>query len=791
MERKPIPAVSASLFKSRLRNLIVLAWIGPPVIGLSFLLYIRMFSFEQITAILLSPVEAGFIICSLVFAVWYFNRLVTPVVKMLERGDRDDVQLALGRMRRFPLDFWVLFLLYLLLAPTTVIVAAEWYTDFVASPVDWFRIHLVALIVSIIIGLPIFFMILDLFGRVVGPFGLSRPHVTIRFKVFLIGALMPLLIDTMLVQYYWTRTGFFSFETFIVWLALEVLAIGGSLIFMRSFGQSLAPLQRWAIPQRSVSDQNLDELMPQSTDELGVLATNYRALLEQWRFSYDKLKFQSQVIEQVKDSVITTDLQGHVTGWNRGAERMFGYSEAFMLGRHIRYVFPQSERSSVDALIATLKRKGMHETEQTLQRSDGSPMVVNVSLSMLLDEGNRPMGMIGYAIDITARIEAREAMIETQRAQAASEAKSRFLAHMSHEVRTPLNGVIGLARMGEKETDPRKMLELFQQISDSGQHLLHIVNDILDLSKLEAGKLAIDLQPLSLRPTVKAAINLSRRHCRDKGLAFKMDIDESLPDRVQGDALRIKQILVNLCSNAVKFTERGEVDFLLSREGDNLLFVFKDTGIGMTEEQIERLFTPFNQADSTTTRRFGGTGLGLAISHQLAQLMGGSISVSSSPGAGSTFSLRLPLREAGVERQPEFAEQHTDEVLKRLEGLRILIAEDVEINRIIVEDILSAEGARLTFAHDGQQALERIEQAGAEAFDVVLMDIQMPVMDGYEATRRIVAMAPDLPVIGLTAHALAEERERSFRAGMLEHITKPIEPSVLVEAVQRYARRPA
>ncbi len=773
-----------------MRNLIVLAWTGPPIFGLSFLLYIRMFTFEQIAAILLSPIEAGFIICSLVFAVWYFNRLVAPVVTMLDSGDSDDVQLALGRMRRFPLDFWVIFLFYLLLAPTTVILAAEWHTDFVASPVDWFRIHLVALIVSIIIGLPIFFMILDLFGRVVGPFGLSRPQVTIRFKVFLIGALMPLLIDTMLVQYYWTRTGFFSFETFIVWLALEVLAIGGSLIFMRSFGQSLGPLQRWAIPQRSVSDQNLDQLMPQSTDELGVLATNYRALLEQWRFSYDRLKFQSQVIEQVKDSVITTDLQGQVTGWNRGAERMFGYTEAFMLGRHIGYVFPQSERPSLDVLIATLKRKGTHETEQTLQRSDGSPLVVNVSLSMLFDEGNRPIGMIGYAIDITARIEAREAMIEKQRAQAASEAKSRFLAHMSHEVRTPLNGVIGLARMGEKETDPQKMLELFQQISDSGQHLLHIVNDILDLSKLEAGKLAIDLQPFPLRPTVSAAIDLSRRHCSDKGLAFKVDMDENLPDRVYGDALRIKQILVNLCSNAVKFTERGEVDFSLSREDHNMLFVVKDTGIGMTQEQIERLFTPFSQADSTTTRRFGGTGLGLAISHQLAQLMEGSISVSSAPGSGSTFSLRLPLREAGVEQQPEFAEQPRDDMSKRLEGLRILIAEDVEINRIIVEDILSAEGARLTFAHDGQQAVERIEQAGGEAFDVVLMDIQMPVMDGYEATRRIVAMAPDLPVIGLTAHALAEEREHSFRAGMLEHITKPIEPSVLIAAVQRFARRP-
>ena len=259
--------------------LIALSWMIPPVFGLGFLLFIKMFSPMQMLEILITPLEPAFIAGSLAFALWYFRRFIQPVRSYLESPTPTTESAAISCMQRFPLHYWSVFLIYLLLAPTSVLVSAELFTDFVPSGLDWFRIHLVALIVSIIVGLPIFFMILDLFGRILTGVNLQRPHVTIKLKMFLIGALVPLLIDTMLVQYYWTRTGYFSFETFVVWLMLELLAIAGSLIFVSSINQSLSPLQEVIAAPLSFSDKHIEKLKPRSTDELGVLAGGFRAML--------------------------------------------------------------------------------------------------------------------------------------------------------------------------------------------------------------------------------------------------------------------------------------------------------------------------------------------------------------------------------------------------------------------------------------------------------------------------------------------------------------------------------
>jgi len=281
---------SAEDFRKKLRNLILTAWNIPPVFGLSFILYIRILSLDQMAGILITPLEPGFIVFWIFFSVWYFNRLTKPIREYLDDPVDELAERAAECIKNFPLHFWGLFLTYLLLAPASVIIAADLYTDFVPQPIDWFRIHLVALIVSIIVGLPIFFLILDLFGRVMGSLPLSKPYVTIKTKVFLIGALIPLLIDTMLVQYFWTRTGYFTSETFIVWLVLELLAIGGSLIFVKSFAQSLNPLEHLSSERRILSQGVIDKLVSQSTDEIGVLTQNYQRLLRD-------LKIQSEMLE--------------------------------------------------------------------------------------------------------------------------------------------------------------------------------------------------------------------------------------------------------------------------------------------------------------------------------------------------------------------------------------------------------------------------------------------------------------------------------------------------------------
>lgn len=272
--------MSGKQFQSRFTRLILLAWLLPPIVGLGFILFIDILSMDQMLTILTTPLEPAYIILTLVFAVQYFKYFVRPFINFLDNEDtsQDYESDTIKCIRRFPLHFWGVFLTYLTVAPATVILSAEIYSDYVAQPVDWFRIHLVALTVSIIVGLPIFFRIYDLFGEVAGKLNLAKPHVTIKTKVFLIGALVPLLIDTMIVQYYWTRTGYFTIETFWVWLSLELLAIAGSLLFTRSFGQALMPLQDMG--QLSALKGFLPQnFHGQSTDELGIIANSYSDLL--------------------------------------------------------------------------------------------------------------------------------------------------------------------------------------------------------------------------------------------------------------------------------------------------------------------------------------------------------------------------------------------------------------------------------------------------------------------------------------------------------------------------------
>ncbi len=389
-------------------------------------------------------------------------------------------------------------------------------------------------------------------------------------------------------------------------------------------------------------------------------------------------------------------------------------------------------------------------------------------------------GLLGYAIDAVRLMRGSAKALEKAEAEAqeASRAKSAFLAMMSHELRTPMNGVLGLAHaLRGTELSPRQA-EYLEMIEQSGHGLMTILNDILDLSKIEAGRLELEVAPFDVRKLAAQIRLVWSETARLKGLDLALDVDPATPTWLSGDAARVRQILMNLVSNALKFTEAGRVTVRIAPAEGGVALSVSDTGVGMSQEQRARLFTPFVQGDRTIARRFGGTGLGLTICRQLADMMGGEIGVESVPGQGSTFTARLPL-PAALGPVAVVGEAETLDLV----GARLLVVDDNEVNQVVARAVLESAGASVVTVGDGRSALDRLR---VEDFDVVLMDVHMPGMDGVEAVRRIRSGEGgrvDLPVVALTADAMVGDAERLLAQGFDDAHPKPIQPAGLLATV--------
>ncbi|WP_139142041.1 response regulator [Alteromonas lipolytica] len=373
-------------------------------------------------------------------------------------------------------------------------------------------------------------------------------------------------------------------------------------------------------------------------------------------------------------------------------------------------------------------------------------------------------------------------------AEQSNRAKSEFLANMSHEIRTPMNAILGLSQLGLKGTQDSQSLDRFKKIHQAGQLLLSIINDILDFSKIEANKLTLESAVFSIRDMIGELDDLFREQAEEKGLRLSCRFGKFSQLYFVGDSLRIKQVAVNLLSNAIKFTHQGEVTLLVEEVHSNsadprLRWQITDTGIGMSNEQQAVLFDAFTQADSSTSRIYGGSGLGMSISQRLATAMGGDILVCSEPDEGSVFQFTVPVKFATAAQQERLLSAIDTPTSQTLPiSANILIVEDNPINQEVIKELLSTHGIQITLAANGQDAVDRVQR---QTFDMVFMDIQMPVMDGYQATRAIRKLGITLPIIALTAAAMVEDRQKALAAGMNDHLSKPFkEPELLAMIVK-------
>ena len=541
------------------------------------------------------------------------------------------------------------------------------------------------------------------------------------------------------------------------------------------------------------------------------------------------------ILEAAADAIITVNEAGEVESFNPAAERMFGYSANEAVGKSISVLMPGRFANGHDSFLAHARDRGESQTgprEVTGQRKDGSRFPIELSVSAA-DLGGRHV-YTGILRDISERKRAEAELREYMRiaddtrkrleqqarelennsqqlqsvrnqAEMASNSKSEFLANMSHEIRTPLTAILGFAEVLLGSVTTSEAVSAADTIKRNGEYLLSILNDILDLSRIEAGKIHIETMSVSPAQVVAEVVSLMRVRADAKGLYINVVYDGPVPETIETDPTRFRQILINLVGNAVKFTEVGGVQIrvgLLAPVGvePKLAVTVVDTGIGMSREQRERLFRPFTQADASTTRRFGGTGLGLTISKRLAESLGGTLAVETASGHGSTFTFTIDtgsLQNVARLHSPVEAEATAELRFQEAPSIqlsgRVLLAEDGPDNQRLISFLLKKAGAHVNVADNGEAAVSRALHALSEnrPFDVILMDMQMPVLDGYAATRRLRDKGYTRPIIALTAHAMNGDREKCLAAGCDDFAPKPIDRKTLLTLVQSYMNRTA
>ncbi|MEW6513829.1 MAG: ATP-binding protein [Pseudomonadota bacterium] len=628
------------------------------------------------------------------------------------------------------------------------------------------------------------------------------------------------------------RTAFIGVGLLMLVIGAIALIVALSHFISRPLRQLIGSIQRVSSNTGDLGQR----IALDTTDELGTLARAFNGLMQSLQdttvtkssleAAYGALQESEEkyreLVSNANAIILRLDMLGCITYFNEYAERFFGYSSAEILGKSVvGTILPPFDSttgrdlsSMVAAVLADPAEFADNENENITR--DGRRVHVRWANRVILDGRKQPIGILSIGQDITekrlidkeleryrnhleelVRERTTALSVAKEAAEAANRAKTIFLANMSHELRTPMNGIMGMTDLALlKATDP-KQIHYLKTVMQASQQLLAVIANILDITKIESERLSLEQTEFRLGEVLDHVRGLLTRNADEKGLKLQIDVPASIASqRLKGDALRLGQVLINLTGNAVKFTERGTVTLRAATTREDagqlqLLFEVEDTGIGIAAQDQRRLFTAFEQADNSMTRKYGGTGLGLAISKRLVNLMGGDIGVESTLGKGSRFWFTVTLGKGQDGAVADAVARHSPEAeLKRLHaGKRILVAEDEPVNQEVTRCLLEEAGLAVDIAGDGVEAVARFEQGG---YALILMDMQMPRLNGLEATQqiRLLPQGNVLPIIAMTANAFTEDRARCLDVGMNDFITKPVDPNLLYATLLKWLGQP-
>jgi len=524
-------------------------------------------------------------------------------------------------------------------------------------------------------------------------------------------------------------------------------------------------------------------------DKIAMFARDVTGVRAAERQIRAQAQFLQQLIDAIPNPIFVKDTRGIYVYCNQAMADAFGARKEDIIAKTVQDFHPDK------AFAEMYHRKDLElmaspETqtnESQIQAAGCEPRDVIIYRAPFHTIEGKIGGIVGVALDITDRKKLeRELTVAREKAEAANRAKSEFVANMSHEIRTPMNAIMGFTELLLRSPLDAEQREKVEIVGSSAQKLLGILNDILDLSKIEAGKLEIQREEVDLAGELKGIQEIFAFKASEKGIYFRVERRPEVPSRLMGDPLRLRQVLINLVGNAMKFTARGGVTLRVSQElesadGVVVRFDVSDTGIGIPQDKLDRLFKPFSQVDGSIARTYGGTGLGLDISRRLSELMGGSVSVSSEEGKGSTFSFTVLFgKPPAVTAAPAVSAAQP-------QALSILVVDDAKINVVLLQSILRNMGHTVASAADGRSAIRMITDAKGHRYDLVLMDLQLSDIDGDEATRRIRASGNTVPIIALTGDD--EAKGRCMAAGMNDFLVKPVDPAKLKEKIARHAAR--